>query len=1159
MSNDFVHLHVHSEYSLLDGLANIDKMVEEAKKQGAKAIALTDHGSMYGVIEFYKKCKKEEIKPIIGCEIYMSEDDHKKKKRRDAFHLTVWAKNNAGYKNLMKLVSIGHLEGFYYKPRVDMELLDKYSEGLMASSGCASSLISKQLLNESYENAKETAEKFIGIFGADDFYIELQRHPYEKMAKEQDVPEKVKKDLERMQEEQEIIEKGLIKLSRELGLPIIATNDAHYVEKEDAVAQDAVVCIQTGKMIDEVDRMRYVDTPDFYLKSEKEMKEIFADLPEAIENTAKLAEKVDVEIKLGEWYFPKFDLPEGKTAGEALRDMSYKGAEERFEKIDKEIEKRLDYELKIIDDRGYSPYFLIYADMTRFASENGIFVNTRGSAAGSLVSYCCGITTVDPLGYDLPFERFLNPYRPSPPDIDLDISDDRRDDMINYLRDKYGDEKVAQICTFGTMKARAAVRDVGRVMGMPYSQPDRVSKMIPLGSQGFKMTLDRALKESKELKQAYKNEEETRELIDMAKRIEGNVRHISVHAAAVVASPTDMTDFSPLQTEPGSGDKVITQYEMHACEDVGLIKLDILGIRNLSIMANAITLIEKLRGDEIDIYDIPLDDKETFEMLSKGRTFGVFQLASSGMTRYLMELEPERIEDIMQMVALYRPGPMAFIPEYIKRKHNPELVEYMDPRMEDILESSYGVIVYQDDVLYLALELAGYDWGEADKFRKAIGKKIPEEMEKQRDKFISGCIENGMDKETAKELFSRIETFAAYGFNKAHAASYGMVSYWTAYLKANYPIEYMTALLTAESGNTDKLVEAINECEEMGIKILPPDVNQSLIAFTVVEEDEGRRAIRFGLSAIKNVGEAAVEAILEERKANGEFSSLSDFCMRVDARKVNKKVLESLIKSGAMDRFGERAALMAGLESIRNKASLMQKKKEVGQESLFGGVSKENNPMAIKDSLPDVEPWAKKEKLRFEKELLGFYLSDNPIKSVMGKMESLITHRINQLDAEHHVGQTVKVVGMITDIRKVQTRRNNDSMAFGEIEDDSGSVDIVVFPTIYDETKGVWEEDKLVFIEGKVDDRDDNLNLLVGSVELVENVEEPDTKVRRIKIPRGTEKSVLREISSLLRENPGDDRVKIVVPNNGGPKIIDVPFTVNYSKKLDSKIAELID
>ncbi len=1159
MSNDFVHLHVHSEYSLLDGLSNIDKMVDRAKEQGAKAIALTDHGSMYGVIEFYKKCKKEGIKPIVGCEIYMSKDDYKKKKRRDAYHLTVWAKNKAGYKNLMKIVSIGHLEGFYYKPRVDIELLGKYSEGLMASSGCSSSLISKQLLNESYENAKETTEKFIDIFGADDFYIELQRHPYKKMANEQDVPEKVKKDLERMEEEQEIVEKGLVKLSRELGLPIIATNDVHYVEKEDAVAQDAVVCIQTGKMIDEIDRMRYVDTPDFYLKSTKEMKEIFADLPEAVENTVKLAEKVDLQIKLGEWYFPKFDLPEGKTAGEALRDMAYKGAEERFGEINEEIEERLDYELKIIDDRGYSPYFLIYADMTRYASENGIFVNTRGSAAGSLVSYCCGITTVDPLRYDLPFERFLNPYRPSPPDIDLDISDDRRDDMINYLRDKYGDEKVAQICTFGTMKARAAVRDVGRVMGMPYSQPDRVAKMIPLGSQGFKMTLDRALKESKELKRAYKSEDETRELIEMAKKIEGNVRHISVHAAAVVASPTEMTDFTPLQTEPGSGDKVITQYEMHACEDVGLIKLDILGIRNLSIMANAITIIEKLQGIEIDIYKIPLDDKQTFEMLSKGRTFGVFQLASSGMTRYLMELEPERIEDIMQMVALYRPGPMSFIPEYIKRKHNPKLVKYMDPRMEDILESSYGVIVYQDDVLYVALELAGYDWGEADKFRKAIGKKIPEEMEKQRDKFINGCVENGMDKKVAIELFSRIETFAAYGFNKAHAASYGMVSYWTAYLKANYPIEYMTALLTAESGNTDKLVEAINECEEMGIKILPPDVNQSLIAFTVVKEDNGERAIRFGLSAIKNVGEAAVEAILEDRKANGEFSSLSDFCMRVDARKVNKKVLESLIKSGAMDRFGERAALMAGLGNIRNKASSMQKKKEAGQESLFGNVSKENNPMAIKDVLPDVEPWAKKDKLRFEKELLGFYLSDNPIKSVMGKMESLITHRINQLDVKHHVGQTVKVVGMITDIRKVQTRRNNDSMAFGEIEDDSGSVNIVVFPTIYDETRKFWEEDKLVFIEGKVDDRDNNLNLLVGSVELIENVKEPDTKIRRIKIPRGTEKSVLREISNLLRENPGDDRVKIVVPNNGGPKIIDVPFTVDYSKKLDSKIDKLLD
>ncbi|OQA83626.1 MAG: DNA polymerase III subunit alpha [Microgenomates group bacterium ADurb.Bin238] len=1386
----FVHLHVHSEYSLLDGLSKIKGLIKKTKEHGSPALALTDHGVMYGAIDFYKKATEEGIKPIIGCEIYMSAEDHREKKRHDAFHLTVWAKDLEGYQNLMKLASIAQIDGFYYRPRIDMQLLAKHAKGLMASTGCPAGLVGRRLINESYESALNTAKEFSQVFGTGNFYVELQRHPWQKFAEAQGLPAKVREELKERAKESVKLEEGLIKISRDLGLPIIATNDVHYIEKEDAVAQDAIVCIQTGKVIADTERMRYVDTPDYYLKTPEEMVESFLDLPEAIENTVKLADKVNLEIKLGEWYFPEFELPKDKTAGEVLREMAYSGAKEKFGEVTKEISERLDYELKIIDDRGYSPYFLIYADMTEYAAKAGIYVNTRGSAAGSLVSFCCGITVVDPLRYHLPFERFLNPYRPSPPDIDLDISDDRREDMIQYLKDKYGEEKVAQICTFGTMQARAAVRDVGRVLGMPYSQPDRIAKLIPQGSQGFPMFLDRALKESKELKEVYDSEEETRRLIDLAKKIEGNARHVSVHAAAVVVAPDDLSKFSPLQREPGGGDKIITQYEMHACEDVGLIKLDILGIRNLSIMANAIRIIKKLRGEVIDIHKIPMDDEKTFKMLAEGKTFGVFQMASSGMTKHLVELRPERVEDLMQMVALYRPGPMAFIPEYIKRKHNPKLVKYDDPRMEEFLKSSYGIIVYQDDVIFMALKLAGYDWGEADKFRKAIGKKIPEEMAKQKDKFIDGCVAGGMSLKLAKELFAKIETFAAYGFNKcvtgdtyvyhgsngervrvkdlyskkiketgvvwgldgddrlcgqevksvhengvkqiweiklrsgrrlrvtgnhpvrtfdgwqeaaklaigervavakkmglgkasgvlshppilhqkqenklkvstldtipigvlrlireemkekgfgieemvsqtglskrlfsddrrkrgytrevltkinevlesetlrrlieadvfwdevvgvekqgkemtydltltgehnflandvvvhnSHAASYGMVSYWTAYLKANYPVEYMTALLTAEAGNTDKLVEAIAECDRMGITILAPDINESLTGFTIVEQD-GEQVIRFGLGAIKNVGEAAVGAILEERDKL-KFTSLADFCSRVDARKVNKKVIESLIKAGAFDAFGNRAALIAGVDEIRNKAASMQKKKSEGQDSLFGQIETDSDPMRLADSLPEVAEWPLRDKLKFEKELLGFYLSDNPVKSIMARVAQRVTHRINQLDPEHHIGQTVTLGGMVIKVRQVVTKKNNDLMAFVRLEDDTSVVDGVVFPKLYAETKELWEEDKSVLVTGKVDYREETINLVINEVEYVD-VSKEEKEVKEIEIPRGTDKEVLMMISKLLKENPGDDHVRVVVPNGGGPKIIDLPYGVDFSDEVREQVAKLL-
>lgn len=1165
MPKRFVHLHVHSEFSLLDGLSKISALITKTKEHGSTALGLTDHGVMYGAIEFYKKAVKEEIKPILGCEIYMSSEDHTEKKRKDAYHLTVLARNYEGYQNLLKIITIGQIDGYYYRPRVDMKILEKYSKGLLATTGCPAGLVQQQLQSEGYDTAKKTTADLACVFEPGHFYIELQRHPFDEFAKNPSVPADIRDELKSLAKNQRDNEKNLVKISRELGLPLVATNDVHYVNKEDAVAQDAIVCIQTGKVVADTKRMRYIDTPTFYLKTPEEMHAVFADLPEALENTQKIADQCSLEITLGQWFFPKFDLPAGKTAGEALKDKAYSGCKEIYGSISEEQKQRLDYELDIIDSKGFSPYFLIYSDMTRHAKDTGIFVNTRGSAAGSFVSYCCGITVVDPLRYQLPFERFLNPFRPSPPDIDLDISDDRRDDMIAYLKQKYGEDKVAQICTFGTMQARGSVRDVGRVLGYPYAIPDRISKMIPMGSQGFKMSIKRALNESPELKAAYTSEDDTKKIIDLAQKIEGNARHVSVHAAAVVVAPDTLTCYSPLQREPGGGDKIITQYEMHACEDVGLIKLDILGIRNLSIMANAIRIIKKLRRVKIDIHKIPLDDEKTFAMLARGETFGVFQMGSAGMTRYLMDLHPERVEDLMQMVALYRPGPMSFIPDYIKRKHDPSLITYMDPRMETFLSSSYGILVYQDDVLYCALELAGYDWGEADKFRKAIGKKIPAEMEAQHERFVTGCVAEGMTKEKAEELFKQIETFAAYGFNKAHAASYGMVSYWTAYLKANYPAEYMSALLTAESGNTDKLVEAIAECGRMGIPILPPDINTSLTGFTIVDvkqaDDTVKQTIRFGLSAIKNVGNAAVDAILKARQ-DGPFKSFTDFCHRCDQQKCNKKVLDSLIKAGALDAFGHRAALLAALETVRSKASASQKSRSHGQTGLF----EDKDSAAVEDNLPEVEELPLKQQLVYERELLGFFLTDNPVRSVMKKADRVITHRINQLDPVHHLGQTITVAGCIARLRQVYTKKDNSAMAFGTLEDDTGSLDVVFFPKTYADVKEKIQPDSAVILKGKLDKREEALNLMVNEVRLVDDLHDlpadwgppPDKEVKELFIPRGTPKEKLQQLNNLLKQHLGDDQLVIVIPNGGEPKRILLPYTVSFTPELETKIKALL-
>lgn len=1152
--SEFTHLHVHSEFSLLDGLSKIGKLLTRVKEHGQKSIALTDHGSMYGAIDFYKRAQKEAIKPIIGCEVYVASDSRHEKKRQDAFHLLLLALNKEGYENLMKIVTIGNTEGFYYKPRIDKEVLYQYHHGIAATTGCPAGRVQRLLIGEGYEAAKKEAQELEQIFGSDKFFIELQRHPYDLFAKAPGVPESVKTELLSHHQDLQVSEKGLIQLSRELGLPLVATNDVHYVDKDDAPAQDAIVCIQTGKFISDTNRLRYIDSPDYYLKSTQEMSNVFLDLPQAISNTNKIVEMTDIQITLGAWFFPKVDLQVGKTPGEVLREKAYEGAEQLFKEITPEIKERLDYELSVIDQKGYSPYFLLYSKIVKHTNQVGIYTNTRGSAAGSFVSYCCGITTVDPLRFDLPFERFLNPFRPSPPDIDLDISDDRRDDLIDWLKDQYGVDRVAQVCTFGTMKARAAVRDVGRVLGYPYSFVDKISKMVPEGSQGFPMTLKKALEIAPDLKNAYNTDDQVKTLIGLAQKVESNARHISVHAAAVVIAPDALTKFTPLQLEPGGGRKIITQYEMHASEDVGLIKLDILGIRNLSILANAVNLVKETKNIDIDIKNVPLDDPKTFEMLASGKTFGVFQLASSGMTKYLMDLHPERIEDLMAMVALYRPGPMGSIPEYIARKRNPSLIAYFDPRMEKFLSKSYGILTYQDDVLYCSIELAGYNWEEADKFRKAIGKKIPAEMEQQHGKFVDGCVEKGMEREKAEELFKQIETFAAYGFNKAHAASYGIVAYWTGFVKANYPVEYMTSLLSAEAGNTDKLTEAISECHNLEIKILPPDVNESNSGFTIVNEG---KAIRFGLSAIKNVGAAAINAILLGRES-GAFASFTEFLHRVDLQKVNKKVLESLIGAGALDRFGKRAVLLQVLPEIRAKFAASAKNKSTGQNGLFDGVGPEEK-IALTDNFPNLPEMPLPELLKMEKALLGFYLTDNPIRNIVKIVANKISHKISQLDPNFHLGQNVTVAGVLSSVRTVVTKKNNSKMAFGTIEDDTSSIDLVIFPKLFAEKPSLWETDRPLIITGRIDNRDDKASIVVEKAEPIDpNATVPEGANIEIDIPRGTPTEKLKEINQALKNSPGSDQITIVIPNGGAPKKIVLPFTVNYSSVLAQKIDRLL-
>lgn len=1064
---DFIHLHVHSHYSLLNALPTPKELALQAKAYGMPALALTDAGALYGAINFYKACSKEGIKPIIGLDAFLAprtrfdKDAGLDKPRGRVVFL---AKNNNGYKNLIKMVTESYIHGFYYRPRVDHALIEELHQDLVCIIPSFSGEPVLSLKDFNHEAAEASLDWYKSIFGAD-CYLELTHHP------EIDGHEKLQKEIRA--------------LGQKSNTPFVAAHDVYYLKPADYLARETMIKIQTGGIVETHD----VDVdlaPNFSFISQEQAKEFFADEvgQEALKNTVRIASDCTVEMSPGStWYFPDYKIESGKEPDDELTEMAYRGVGWRGLSLEDPVLKaRLDYELGVIKMKGYAKYFLVVGDLIREARERKILTTIRGSVAGSLTTYVLGITNVNPLEYKLPFERFLNPERPSAPDIDMDYADNRRDEIIDYARAKYGADNVAQIGTFGTMMARAAVRDVARALGHPYATGDRIAKLIPMGSQGFPMTLAKAMEIEPDLKELYAKDAETKEVVDLARQIEGRVRHVGVHAAGVVIAPAPLTEFVPVQPDPKSG-KLITQYEMHSVgeDGVGLLKFDFLGIKNLSILADAVKRVQKIHGIEVDIENIPVDDQKTFEMLARGETMGLFQLNGTGMTAFLKQLKPSTIHDINAMVALYRPGPMESIPQYIERKHNASLVTYLDYRLKHILDRSYGVITYQDDVMMIAIELAGYSWLDADKLRKAMGKKIPEVMEAEKEKLMKGFLEYGkLSHSVADKLWKLIEPFAAYGFNKAHAASYGRVAYQTAYMKANYPVEYMSAVLTADAGDTEKISEIIHECERMGVEVLPPDINESFAPFSVVPAKDGEPAkIRFGLTTIKNFGEGISEAIIEERKEHGLYISLQDFLTRVTSRNLNKKSLEALIMSGSFDRFAERGIMLGNIETLLAYHKEQSHGKESAQDSLFGALG----TSAVHTlTLAPAEPATKANKLIWEKELLGVYVSGHPLDAYRAELER--RPRISAIKQETRNGIPIVTAGMIESVRELLTKKG-DRMAFVLLGDGMEAVELVAFPEVFRTHQSIFTVGACIAIQGKISMRNEEPTIVIDKVKLL--------------------------------------------------------------------------
>jgi len=1050
----FTHLHVHTHYSLLDGLPKIDDLLNYVKKLGMDSVAITDHGVMYGVIEFYQKAKKAGIKPIIGEEFYIAKEEMEQKRPNidnEKYHLILLAKNFTGYQNLVKLTTKAWLEGFYYKPRIDEKTLKEHSEGLICLSACLQGKIPRLVLAGKLEEAEKLALKYQEIFGKDNFYLELQHHPH--------IPEQQKAN------------NALILLSKKLNIPLVATNDVHYLKKDDAEAQDILMLVNTGADPNDPERLT-MSSDDFSLKSPEEMMKDFESTPDSITNTQKIVDSCNLEIDLYKTNLPYFKVPNGKTPDKYLKELCLEGLKKRNLANIKKAKERLEYELSVIKQTGFASYFLIVADFVNWAKNNGIVVGPgRGSASGSLVSYLLNITDIDPLKYNLLFERFLNPERAAGlPDIDLDFADARRDEVIDYVAKKYGRNNVSQIITFGTMAARQVIRDVGRALGYNYTYCDRIAKMIPLFA-----TLEQTINQVSEFKQIYHTDPKAKKMIDIGKKLEGVARHASTHACGVVISNTPLSDLIPLQHASQNDQTVITQYDMYGIESLGLLKMDFLGLKNLTIIEDTLKLIKKFHNVEIDISRLPLDDEKTYQLLQEGKTTGLFQLESEGFKRYLKELKPNEFEDIIAMVALYRPGPIEFIPEYIARKHGKKKIKYLHPKLEPILKDTYGICIYQEQLMQIAQQLAGFTLGEADVLRKAVGKKIKSLLEEQQEKLINGMVKNGIPQKTAIEIWNWVLPFARYGFNKSHSAAYAMIAYETAYLKTHYPLEFMAALMNSEQKNIDKLKVLLEEARKMGIKVLPPDINESLAKFTIVRPSNkssktDEKTIRFGLAAIKNVGHNVVEQIVEERKKRGPYSSIENFIERMPSSVLNKKSMESLIKAGSFDTIEERGKLLLNLEKLLDFARDSQRKKVNGDGSLFTMFSKNTKKpglASLRLNNPE-SPASKNEKIIWEKELLGMFVSSHPMEGIQGKIKNIL--RIEEIQPEM-TGRIIKIAGVISKIQKITTKSGNP-MLFLEIEDLSAKIEVLIFPNVLEQNPFLFQENKILEIKGRVSDKD---------------------------------------------------------------------------------------